>query len=862
MAVQLGALVLDVVARVGSFTSGMDKAERSAKDAGKGIKGSMGDADGGLKGVIKTAENFKLALTGIVGAVAGAAIASGTFLAGLALDSAKADMNLMVLSDRIKVSVEDIQKITGAAKIFGIEQDQVGSILADVQEKIGEFTATGGGGAADFFDMLKNNTSMTAAEIEGLGKVISGKDGVQAIQSMKDYMDELGATSQEQRFVFESLASDLGNLMPLFADGGSILETYGDQLEEAGVIKTRDAVEQSAMLAAQQMELENKIAGVKNQIASGLSPVMSSLISHVVESTSNFINMEAAMQIVSAGAKIVGGSIIVVMGVIKHASIIINGFFNQVRAIADTAGAISMAEGIGGKLKAASTLGARSFAYLGESAKDITGNLRDTVLAVDSLARTDLTKPSKQVDGMAASIMALTKANRENAKTGGIKTSTAAADAAAASGSGASSLAKERQRAAEAERREAAKRAAELEKEKQKLIESYLTDDEKLYKDHTEALIALKKHGLTAQYAEELRSFEATKALRQAEMDFEIESFALTEAERKKRQHEIDILKIESDKGISAEQREARIASIKDQMDKETAEYRKAQDKQLKDHKRYIINMQQDMELARLAGKDDIESRVQILRIQKERSLSGSSEEEIGYISRIDESDLSDEDKFAAKLEAQKSFEDQRRQIISDSLEEERRMREQDETDRINSQLDMYGTMAGLLMGFVDKNSDAYKLLFAAQKAATVASILLSSKEALAKAWASAPFPANLAAVGMVLAETGTLSATAEAIGLNGMAHSGIDSIPKEGTWLLDEGERVLSPRQNSDLTRFLSNQQAASQPQSSTPQNIKILNSLDPNMMRNFMRTPDGEKLIINAIKENSTQVSKIIGR
>lgn len=40
---------------------------------------------------------------------------------------------------------------------------------------------------------------------------------------------------------------------------------------------------------------------------------------------------------------------------------------------------------------------------------------------------------------------------------------------------------------------------------------------------------------------------------------------------------------------------------------------------------------------------------------------------------------------------------------------------------------------------------------------------------------------------------------------LAGMAHSGLDYIPQEGTWLLDKGERVLSPRQNEDLTRFLS---------------------------------------------------------
>ncbi len=36
------------------------------------------------------------------------------------------------------------------------------------------------------------------------------------------------------------------------------------------------------------------------------------------------------------------------------------------------------------------------------------------------------------------------------------------------------------------------------------------------------------------------------------------------------------------------------------------------------------------------------------------------------------------------------------------------------------------------------------------------------------------------------------------------MAHSGIDSIPREGTWLLDKGKRVVDARTNADLKDFL----------------------------------------------------------
>ena len=34
-----------------------------------------------------------------------------------------------------------------------------------------------------------------------------------------------------------------------------------------------------------------------------------------------------------------------------------------------------------------------------------------------------------------------------------------------------------------------------------------------------------------------------------------------------------------------------------------------------------------------------------------------------------------------------------------------------------------------------------------------------------------------------------------------------IEQVPPKGTWILEKGERVLSPGQNSDLTHFLSSQ-------------------------------------------------------
>lgn len=87
------------------------------------------------------------------------------------------------------------------------------------------------------------------------------------------------------------------------------------------------------------------------------------------------------------------------------------------------------------------------------------------------------------------------------------------------------------------------------------------------------------------------------------------------------------------------------------------------------------------------------------------------------------------------------------------------------------------------------------------------------------------PFMAPAAAAA-AMAVTSPLAAGAIAAAsttLAGMAHSGLDYIPKEGTWLLDKGERVLSPRQNQDLTAFLRGTPQGSEPNNATANRQKL---------------------------------------
>ena len=270
----------------------------SGNGAGYGYGAGNGSGDGngsiisdvttrleGMQGSVLTAT------AGLAGlAVSGTALAIGG-LAKMSIEAAKADNEMAMLAARAKIGIENFQIFTYAAEQLGISQDQLGSIFADVQEKLGEFSATAGGEAVEFFDALKNNTKMTGSQIKSFGKTLQGKDGAEAVQLLKDKLDSLGASSQEQRFVFESLASDLGNLMPLFSEGGAKIEEYGKALQDAGVIKSKEAIQQSQILAAQTQAVNLQFQGAKSQLVQGFMPAIVSVSDAMFGTSKNGVQL-------------------------------------------------------------------------------------------------------------------------------------------------------------------------------------------------------------------------------------------------------------------------------------------------------------------------------------------------------------------------------------------------------------------------------------------------------------------------------------------------------------------------------------------------------------------------------------------
>lgn len=365
----LGRLTLDLAVRLSEFTDGMSRAERETQDRTQRMQESvtsfrehLASELGGtqLGGIIDTFNerfgSIEGSITKVGGALAGMAVGGMVVgigaLSKMAVETAKADAEMAIFAQRANTTVESFQVLSKAAEGLGYSQEQLSSVLADTQEKLGEFTATEGGEAKDFFDALKNNTKMTEDQIRQFGKTLSGKDGVEAIQLIKNKMDELGATSQEQRFVFESLANDLTNLLPLFEDGGKLLGVYGEELRKAGVIKTKEAIEQSQILAAQTQSVQQRFSVFKTQLSSAMMPVLNSLLQHYMSGSEKGAAFGGVIQSVAVVAKGAAAIILTFTTAIGMFGNTIGQVLAQLSNLGDTYVAFENAEGVIAKAQA------------------------------------------------------------------------------------------------------------------------------------------------------------------------------------------------------------------------------------------------------------------------------------------------------------------------------------------------------------------------------------------------------------------------------------------------------------------------------------------------------------------------------
>lgn len=167
---------------------------------------------------------------------------------------------------------------------------------------------------------------------------------------------------------------------------------------------------------------------------------------------------------------------------------------------------------------------------------------------------------------------------------------------------------------------------------------------------------------------------------------------------------------------------------------------------------------------------------------------------------------------------------------------------------------DMYGGFAAAMTLFGQENTKAMQMAFNAHKAFSIGQATVNMWTAATEAWND---PTNvttgqkIAAAALAVSQNMGNIANIKSTNVSGMAHDGIDNIPREGTWLLDKGERVVDQRTNGDLKDFLSAQKSGG----GNSQPIEVNAPLNINGNVN-----SSDKMVMDAIKRHAKLVAQAV--
>ncbi|EGB96813.1 tail tape measure protein [Pseudomonas sp. TJI-51] len=274
----LGTLTLDVIARVGGFIAGMDKAERSSEKWRKQVE--------------KSAK--------AVGTAIGAGLATGiTAITAMTVSAINSATEVAKLASVANVSTADFQKLATGAKTVGVEQDKLADILKDVNDKVGDFLNTGGGAMKDFFDQIAPKVGVTADQFRNLS-------GSQALGLYVSSLEKAKVSQSDMTFYMEAIANDATVLLPLLRNNAEGFKRFGDAAEAAGAIMDDKTIRAAQELKSANWLVEQSISGLGNQITSAMLPTLANFATRLSDTTINGVLAKQVSDDLAASLRALG----------------------------------------------------------------------------------------------------------------------------------------------------------------------------------------------------------------------------------------------------------------------------------------------------------------------------------------------------------------------------------------------------------------------------------------------------------------------------------------------------------------------------------------------------------------------------
>lgn len=243
----LGTLTIDLIAKVGGFTSGMDKAQRASEKWSRQVQ--------------KDAAATSAALLSVGGAVQALALSAGT--AGFAL--LKSTSEQINAADQwaksLKISTQELLAWQFAAEKAGIAGDNMADIFKDLSDKIGDAVLNKSGEAVDAFNAL-------GLSAEKLSKVSPDKQ----MLAIGEALGKISTNAGKVNFL-ESLGNDLSKLLPLFDNNNAKLNQFIQMAKDYGVAPDPQSIDDLIKVNNLFQDMESQVKGLKMEIAAGLAHV-------------------------------------------------------------------------------------------------------------------------------------------------------------------------------------------------------------------------------------------------------------------------------------------------------------------------------------------------------------------------------------------------------------------------------------------------------------------------------------------------------------------------------------------------------------------------------------------------------------
>lgn len=784
MSTKLGTLTLDLIAKIGNFTGPIRDAERQTESSFANMR--------------KHVNTYGLV-------VAGAAAGAVTALATMALETSNQAVELERFAFRANTTTQEFQKMAVGAQAFGIEAETLSGMMKDFNEKLGELTAVGAGGGVDFFEQIAVKTEGSAEAAEKLIIKMQKLSGPEALQLYVDKLEEAGVTQQQMSFYLESMASDVTDLIPLLVNGGEGMRLYGDMAERAGIIMTDQTIEAAKTLKDQVYMLDLQLQGAKNQLMQAVIPAFVDIADAFFGGSEQGLQFTGVADGIAESLRFVAKMAI--------------GVVTNIQLAGKAMGAMGAVYGSIQSNKDWYELGPLGYA---KAMFDARGEIASIGKSYVSDANEMLLAAGEKMDAIdkragsskANQLRGIREIQQNLKQTSG----------------GLSELADKQNEAANATNKNTDALKEQQAQARNSISYSYMDDFAKFAEDYKRQVADIEKANfgpLQSEYISKAKSrYEYEEEMYLRQITEEINSFKWSEERKLEYFYETQRITVSESGKYNKEIKELKLKALDEQY---ALELQKA--------RFHAQNMRQAMQesINGLAGNaDNIFAQATMsptdydrwsLENDRSNAKSGLKNQRVGVEQDIMTSDLysTDDERYEALLEAHREYRDGMAAIDVDYAEQAKEL----DAQQYNDSMNMYGALlsqAGAVWGDMTQmvkdsageQSGAYKTMFLAQQMFAIGSALVSTHLAATQAMAAPDmvlFGQKIAASSVIMAMGYANVGLIAGQTIAGMAHDGIDNIPKEGTWLLDKGERVVDSRTNADLKGMIAEGGASKAP-------------------------------------------------